>query len=316
MISRVNRFCVFALLLILSACTSNPAENPPELLSEADTLISNGVAQYNLANYAKATILFEQAMYVYRSIDNPGGIASAYINLAKTAIAQHDLSRADYWLAQTQSIVDTEQLTVISNHISIIASSIAIEQNDFDTAKNLLTTLLAEENKTIDAQTRLAAVQNRTRIAFAENKNPQEWTARFAKLASDNNPQSQARLARFNAALGKLSKDQDAHYQQALTIYRKLAWRPGLAATLTEWAEQNVIAGNHDAARNKLERALLIRLDLQDNYNTALVLQLLGNVYASLDQPAKQQRAANWQQQISNPDFYDWDKVMKDFESS
>jgi len=314
MISCTSRLISCAMLLLISACTSQPTDKPPELLGEANSLISNGVDQYNQANYSKATVLFEQAMYIYRSIDNPDGTASAYINLAKTAITQHELTRATYWLAQTRSIVDAEQLTALQNHITIIGSSIAIEQHDYTAAKNMLGNLLDASSKNIDPETRLAAVQNRTRIAFAENANAQAWTERYASLASDDQPHAQARLARFRAALSTDTGEQDKYYQHALDINRKLAWRPGIAATLSEWAEQNINVNNYSGALNKLERALLIRLDLRDNHNTAQVLTMLENTYEHLQEPKKQQRAAYWKQQVANADFYDWDNVMKDFE--
>ena len=308
------KLILLTMLMQLSACASQPTEKLPELLGEANILISNGVEQYNLANYTKAMALFEQAMYIYRSIDNPSGIASAYINLAKTAITQHDLYRAQHWLTQTRAIVDAEQLNALQHHITIIESSIAIEKNELENAKVILNDLLDNSNKNIDTETRLAAVQNRTRIAFAENQDAQAWTTRYASLLSEDHPHAQARLARFQAALSTDPIEQEQHYRHALEFNRALAWRPGIAATLSEWAEQNIKRKNFAGAQNKLERTLLIRLDLQDNYNTVLVLQQLENVYASLNQPARQQRAIYWQQQISNPDFYDWDKVMKDFE--
>ena len=303
------------ILMLTSACTSQPVDKPPELLGEANLLISNGVDQYNRANYGKAIVLFDQAMHLYRSIDNPTGIASAYINLAKTAIAQHDIERATYLLAQTHAIVDAEHLDSLNNHLTITDSSIAIEQHDFARAKSLLEHLLDEADKSIEPETRLAAMQNRTRIAFAEQVDAQAWTDRYATLVSDDRPHAQARLARFRAALSEHNQQQDAHFQHALDINRKLAWRPGIAATLSEWAERNISAQNYHGAQNKLERALLIRLDLEDNINTAEVLRKLEIVYRHLGEPGKQQRAAYWQSEVAHKGFYNWDDVMRDFET-
>jgi tetratricopeptide (TPR) repeat protein len=298
----------------ITACSSAPPEKPPELASEADTLIGNGVAEYNQANYAKANLLFEQAMYLYRSIDDPRGTASAYINLAKTALSQNQISDTEHWLQRAQQIVDREQLNTLQNHITITRSSVAIERKDFATAKLLLTSLLNESASTTDRDTRLAATQNRTRIAFAENNDAATWTERFVNLASSS-PAALARAARFRAALSTDSAEQDNQYQLALNTYRKLAWRPGLAATLSEWAEHNIRMQNYSGAEDKLRRALLIRLDLHDKHDTVQVLKQLETVYRKLGQATKQQRAAYWQTRIVDESFADWSSVLKDFET-
>ena len=299
---------------LLSACASTPENPPPELLSDANTLIDNGVTQYNQANFSKANELFEQAMYLYRSIDNPRGTASSYIDLAKSALGQNRIASAERWIQKAQTIVNFEHLTTLQDHITIILSSIAIEKSDFSRAKKLLAPLL-EPGSSTNASTRLAAMQNRTRIAFAENNNAAEWTEHYAKLVNSNQPLAEARLARFRAALGTSQSEQDTYYQQALDTYRKLAWRPGLAATLSEWAGKNIKAHDYAAAKNRLERALLIRLDLRDNHDTIAVLTQLKDVYSKLGQTARQQHAAYWSTQISKDHFDSWDEVLKDFES-
>ena len=78
---------------------------------------------------------------------------------------------------------------------------------------------------------------------------------------------------------------------------RALCLRPGTSEAL--W-------GTRDGA--------LIRLDLRDNYTSAQVLETLAGVYAKLGETSKQQRAHYWRSQASQPEFYEWDKVMKDFE--
>ena len=309
-----RRFAPVFITVLISACASAPNNTPPALLSNANTLIGNGVMQYNQANFSKANELFEQAMYLYRSIDNPRGTASSYIDLAKTALSQNHVASAEHWIQKAQTIVTFEHLTNLQDHITIIDSSIAIEKSDFVRAKKLLTPLL-EPNSPTDTDTRLAAMQNRTRIAFAENNSAAEWTERYSKLVKHDQPRTEARLARFRAALSTDITEQDKYYQQALDINRKLAWRPGLAATLSEWAEQNIQAHNYAAAKNRLERALLIRLDLRDNHDTVAVLKQLDVVYAKLDQAARQQRAAYWVIRLGKNNFDSWDEVLKDFGS-
>lgn len=305
-----KQLTVIIIAALTTACASTPAEKQPELLSAADSAISHGVTEYNQANYARAILLFEQALYQYRRIDNPDGTAAAYINLANAELSQNQPARAEHWLQQAQQIVEREQLSALHDRIAITASSIAIERKDFAGAKALLTNLLTAS----DPETLLAAVQNRTRIAFAEDEQAHEWSERYAQLVS-NNPLARARLNRFRAALIADTTEQDKHYQLALSVYRELAWRPGLAATLSEWAEQNLKAQNYPGAQNKLERALLIRIDLRDHRATVALLQELEKIYAETGHAAKQQRTSYWQALVAQERFDSWDKIMQDFEN-
>ncbi len=106
---------VFVTVLV-SACAGAPENPQPELLSSANTLIDNGVTQYNQANFSKANELFEQAMYLYRSIDNPRGTAASYIDLAKTALGQNHIASAERWIQKAQIIVSFEHLTDLQDH--------------------------------------------------------------------------------------------------------------------------------------------------------------------------------------------------------
>ena len=302
------------LATLLVACASSEQKQPrPELIEQADTTISNGVASYNQADYTTAEKLFTRALYRYRGIDNPEGIAASCINLAKTRLSLGDTAAATQWIDSAQQAIETGAPGHLQSHVSIVRSSIAIETRDYETAKRLLAPLLDEADKSIDHPTRLAALQNRTRIAFAENSEAAAWTERYAKQVTANDPLQQARLARFRAVLSTDNETGDAQFNAALAIYRNQAHRPGIAATLTEWAQRDIEQQRYTSAENKLKRALFIRAELMDRKNCSEILDALQRIYTDTDNTDRLALTRNWIKQLDAEDFNQWQELMETY---
>jgi tetratricopeptide (TPR) repeat protein len=301
------------LATLLTACASSEQKPRPELIEQADKTISSGVYSYNQADYAKAEELFTKALYRYRGIDNPEGVASSCIDLAKTVLSQGDTDVAKQWIDSAQHVIETAGLIQLKNHVTIVSSSIAIETRDYVSAKQLLAPLLDDADKTIDTATRLAALQNRTRIAFAENNEAAVWTERYAKLVAPNEPLHQARLARFRAALATDDETGNVQYNIALTIYRKQAHRPGIAATLSEWAQREIETKQYDSAKDKLGRALFIRAELMDRNNCREILDLYARIYAATNNEDRHTETVKWIELLTSADFSQWQELTQAF---
>lgn len=293
--------------LVTTGCTGTaPVDTRPLPVKEADTLISKGVAHYNQAEYAKAGAYFERALHGYRSIDHPEGIASSCINLAKSSLAQGHAQAANRWLDAGQRIIEQNALAPLEPHATIIRSSIAIEEKRLDEARQQLQPLVDAAPGAIDAETRIAAVQNRTRIAFIEGVDAAEWTQRYAALVNSSTPLHEARLERFRAALAQDAPEWNAHYGAALERYRALAHRPGIAATLEEWAAKDMQASE---AESRLLRALYIRAVLHDAENSTRVLRQLATVYRASGDGAKAARADSWIAELQSGAFNRWETL-------
>jgi len=305
---------IFALSLsaLLFACASSEQRQPrPELIEQADKTISSGVFSYNQADYVRAEELFTKALYLYRGIDNPEGIASSCINLARTTLSRGDTEAARQWIDSAKRVIETGGTDRLNNHVIIVSSSIAIETGEYDAAKSLLAPLLDEADKTIDLPTRLAALQNRTRIAFAENSEAAMWTERYAKLITLDETLHQARLARFRAALASDDAGSDAQFSTALAIYRSQAHRPGIAATLSEWAQRDIGHQRYDSAKNKLGRALFIRAQLMDRVNCREILVELQRVYSDTNSADRLAATRNWIEQLDAAGFDQWQQLTE-----
>jgi tetratricopeptide (TPR) repeat protein len=310
MISRL--LLTLTLSMLLLACASSEQKQPrPELIEQADKTISSGVFSYNQSDYAKAEELFTRALYRYRGIDNPEGIASSCINLAKTRLSQGDTVAAKQWINSARQTIETGGLDHLNNHATIVSSSIAIETQDYDAAKQLLAPLLDDADKTIDHPTRLAALQNRTRIAFAENSEAAMWTERYASQITANDPLHQARLARFRAALASDDETSNAQFNTALTIYRNQAHRPGIAVTLSEWSQHDIQQQRYDSAKNKLGRALFIRAELMDKNKCTELLDLYARIFTVTSNEEALTRTTEWIKQLGSDKFARWQELTE-----
>jgi hypothetical protein len=310
MTSRLSHaLLTFMLSTLLLACASSEQKPRPELIEQADKTISSGVFSYNQSDYADAEKLFTRALYRYRGIDNPEGIASSCINLAKTRLSQGDTVSAKQWINSAQQIIENNGLNHLKSHATIVSSSIDIETQDYAAAKQLLAPLLDDTDKSIDQPTRLAALQNRTRIAFAENSEAATWTERYASQITANDPLYKARLARFRAALAGDDTTSSAEFNTALTIYRNQAHRPGIAATLSEWARHEIEQQHYDSAKNKLARALFIRAELMDKNKCREILDLYARTYTDTNNEEALARTLTWIKQLGNDDFSRWQEL-------
>ncbi len=300
--------------LRLAGCASNePLDTRPALIKEADTLISKGVGYYNLEDYAKATSFFYRALHSYRAIDNPKGIASSCINMAKTRLAQGDINAATVWLDAAQNVIDNNELVPLEPRVTIIRSSIAIENNQLDDAKDLLKPFVEADPKSVDADTRRAATQNRTRIAFMENIDASVWTDRYAAVADVDNPLHQARLERFKAALAQDTIEADRHFAAALDLYREHAHRPGIAATLSEWAEVDIQREAFASAEGKFSRALFIWASMLDASETVHILEQLAELYTQTGNDKALETTQHWLLDLDSESFGQWQSLTESF---
>ncbi len=302
-----TRFTVLAITLLCAGCVSGPDDRQPEAIEAANNALSNGVSNYGKSKYELATSYFKNALRDFRSIDHQYGIASSCLNLSKTYISIGNIELADAYFKQAQRIIQRDNIKQLDDHLRIIESSIAIENNQLAQAKETLAPLL--QNDSNNAFT-LAAVQNRTRIAHAENNNDEatQWTNTFEQKikSSSSNQKHKARLARFKANLSDNKETQNKHFGEALNIYRSETNRPGIAATLQEWANILIKQKKTEAAKDKLQRALYIRQSLQDRKNSLKILN-------SLAQISDNSKTGIWIDKLQNKQFKQWEEFVAVF---
>lgn len=296
-------FAILVIAALATGCVSSPNEKQPEAIEAANNALSNGVSNYNKNKYELAISYFKKALRDFRSIDQQYGIASSCLNLSKSHLSMGNTETAEAYLKQAKRIIEHEDIKQLSDHLSIIESSIAIENNQLEKAEKTLSHLLNNESN--NAFT-LAAIQNRTRIAHAKKNKDEaiQWTNTFEnKIKSNNNQTHKARLARFKANLSDDSNTKNKYFNTALNIYRKQTNRPGIAATLQEWGDVLIQQKQLDDAKDKLQRALYIRQSLQDRKNSL-------NILNSLAQISSDSTTRVWIEKLQNKQFGQWDEFV------
>lgn len=312
-----NHLYIFSILLFftLNACSGGPAEKPlPVSITSPARLLDKGVSHYENNNYAEAIDQFEKALLQYRSIDNQTGIAKSCMNLAKTYMAINNNQTAAEYLAIANTVIKQASLDELNDHLHLLNSSLAINKGLFDHALQELTPVLSSKN-TI---TQLAALKNRTRIAFLQDSSDRTlWLERYKALqqkSPENTSSHLARILRFEAELSDNRDNQAELLMRSLSISRSLADRPAIAAALTQWAQLDIESQMPEQAEDKLLRALFIRHQLADVENSLRILQQLQLVYADTDNK-KQQLTESWIKKISNHEMSDWQQLLSDFET-
>lgn len=300
---------------LLSACVSGPEQQTAEDVSKAEKLLAAGVSRYDAHDYRTAYDYFNKALYQYRSIDHPEGIVSSSINIARVLHASNQISLSKSWIKKARQLNQDylpDNHIELSHHIRLLDASIDIAENDTADAEQKLSRLL-EEN--ISSGIRLSALQLRTRIAFTTNNDENIWLKRYADAVDSGGKTAQqhkARLLRFQAALDKDKHDQ--YLQSALKIYRSITHQPGMAATLSEWAQFDISENKYPQAEDKLLRALLIRLELRDRPKVGSLLTQLETVYDQTGDTEKGKDAAYWKNKLGEPGFVQWQAIIKDLE--
>lgn len=299
----------------ISACSSGPAEKPlAKSITSPALLLDQGVQQYNNNDYQRAISYFEKSLLQYRSIDNQTGITQCSLNLAKSLMAINNDQLAAEYLIKADAIIKKEKLDGLSEHLQLLKSSLAIRETSYEAALQELEPVLNSTNPT----TQLAALKNRTKIAFIKNdNNKQLWLDKY-KTQQLKTPEAtkshQARILRFEAKQARDTDTQTALLKQSLSISRELANRPAIAATLAQWAAVNMQAENFIDAEEQLLRALFIRHQLGDVKNSLLLLQQLNALYLTTDNK-KQATTQSWINKLSNHQPGDWKILFSDFET-
>lgn len=311
----ILRYGILLLASMLVGCSGGPDEKPvSDSISSPAKLLDNGIYHYSINNYPKAISQFEKALLQYRSIDNQAGIANSCLNLAKTYMAINNNQLAAEYLVKADVIIENASLDDMSEHLSLLKSSLAINNALYDQALLELDQVLTSKN----AQIKLAALKNRNVIAFAKNDtDKKQWLEKYKSLQTshpENTQSHAARILRFEAETTVDTEKQVELLTRSLSISQNLATRTAIAATLAQWAEVNIEMQQYDQAEDKYLRALFIRHQLSDVKNSLLILKQLQIVYAKTDKE-KAALASGWASKLSNHELSDWDQLFSDFET-
>jgi len=171
-------FIILAVTLLSTACVSSPGEKQPEAIEVANSALSTGVGHYNDNKHELAISYFKNALRDFRSIDHQFGIASSSLNLSKSHLSTGNTETAEAYLEQAKRIIEREDIKQLSDHLSIIESSIAIENNQLAQAKEILQPLLRKRRQLQGSETVDRKVRTENKIKHGKSI-PQSQTRSF-----------------------------------------------------------------------------------------------------------------------------------------
>lgn len=268
-------FCV-----LLTGCASNSGTKPTVVL-DAESYTNKGIQAFSEADWIQAKGLFTGALSLYQGIDDQQGVLYSHINLAEVALSVNDYSSTQRHLNLAAEIVKIIRLPDYQARIKLLYALNALKQNKMIRAEAFLQSLLPRFDgvtpTTIPDEIQMAAIANRTKIAFVQKLDEQLWTQRYAnalKLLANKKPELEARLLRFQAILLQRQgdfKESGFKLQKALSEYKKNLYRPGIAETLLELGQLYKEQSHWQEAKNYFNRSLEVFRYLK---NVAKVIRL------------------------------------------
>lgn len=306
----------------LSSCTSTVVNNTKSKsihFINAESQLDKGNVHYNQFNYYLSINFYLDALNIYRSIDNSEGIIISCLNISKSFLAIGNLAIADKYLKKSKERFISSQdnlLRPLASHISIVESSILIKRREFNQAKSILKAISNTIHIGSD-EIQLAFIKNNTIIALeTKNNKANFWIQQYEAILNKSktrNTSNKARLLRFKAANSNNNLLKLKHLHEALNLYREVAHKPGISATLYELAIINFQMKNIDVSTNQFERALFIRIDLKDILNTRNILNRLHKFFINENSSTKAKKALFWLDKLSNDNFNQWEHLATEF---
>ena len=296
MIKRSFILCLLCLNLALISCGGRPASKPAVFV-DAENYTDGAMQAFAEANWRRAQRLFTRALSLYQGIDNQQGVLQSHINLAEVALSERDYQASQRHLDQAAAIIRTKSLSAYQPRITLLYVQLALQQKQIIQAESLLQPLLPAFNDAIPATIpdaiQMAAIANRTKIAFMQHQDETLWVLRYAKalkISDIKDHDLEARLLRFQASLLQNQGDFDASeskLQQALSIYKKNLSRPGIAVTLSELGQLYMHQGQWQNAQDYFNRSIAAYQYLGDREKVIQVSESLEKVKMELNNQAR-----------------------------
>ncbi|HEX4301100.1 MAG TPA: hypothetical protein VH327_09530 [Gammaproteobacteria bacterium] len=278
---------------MLAACGSKPVV-PPPVVSSSQTFMASGMAAYDDNRYTEARSYFGRAFMEYRSVDDQEHEADALTDLVDAGLQQGDVGAARDQLRQARAVLASHPLPEVAARLKLLdAYADLLDRNPTDAATTLDGLL---NDAAAPADIKRAALFARTQAAFdAKSVDAPQW---LAKLGSPQGDLEQARLDRLQALAD--SAKAPALYADALQHYQTAYFRPGIAATHEEWGVLLMSQQDWKGARDHLQRALDVRLWMNDATRSARIFDALQQVDTALGDSATASQDAKWSDYLKN----------------
>ena len=288
--------------LLLTACGSRPIHQPAVSVNARNDM-ALGMRAYTDNDYLEARNFFGRALASYRSVDDREGQLNALIDLADSALGQGEYAAARGYLGDANQIAASGNFSALMPHIALLSAYADMQAGDNQQAAMGLDTLL--NNPATPADVYQAGLFARTQTVFnLKSADAVQWLDKLnANLGKNPDALSTARYHRLEALAAHDNGDTQkaaSLYTSALNAYRAAYYRPGIAATLEEWAELSMQQKNWASARDQLQRALNVRLSMYDRTHSLDDLEKLQTADTALGDIASAKQAKQLADYLKN----------------
>lgn len=278
---------------LLAACGSKPVL-PPATVSNSQNFMATGMAAYQDNRYTEARSYFGRALMEYRSVDDQEHEADALLDLADASLQQGDVKMGREEIAQARTVLASRPVPELPARLALLEAYADLLDKDPAGAIAVLDALQSDAGAA--PEVKRAALIARAQAAFdAKAGDAAQW---LAKLGSPQGDLEQARIGRLQA-LADTSKA-PALYADALKRYQAAYYRPGIAATHEEWGTLLLSQQDWKGARDHLQRALDVRLWMDDGLRSARIFDQLQQVDSALGDAASAAQDAKWSDYLKN----------------
>ena len=175
-------YTIIIVTFFLVACGHTPI-NKATVYRDAEAYTKDGLQAFSEMKLSRAQWLFNHALLLYQGIDDQQGILHSNINLAEVALAVRDALETKKHLDITAIIIKNAAFQHYQPRITLLYAQNALQQKQVTQDESFLLALLPDFVGTDPSATpdsiQLAAVANRTKLAFLIQKDEALWTQRF-----------------------------------------------------------------------------------------------------------------------------------------
>ena len=255
---------------------------------EAGSLRYLGIVSAEQGDYAGAEVYFEQALRIFREIDDRRGESAALNALGVVSAEQGDYAEARVYFEQALRIFREigERLgeSKMLNNLSLISKDLG----DYTEARTYFEQSLRVCREIDDREGEGVALNNLGEISaeqgdYARARGYFEQALRILREIGNRRVEGIAlgSLGLVYLRLGNYAGTR-AYFEQSLRILREIGDRQGEGLVLAHLGLLSHQLGDDEAARGYSQQALLIAQDLDDRPTQGYALTLLGHALASL----------------------------------
>lgn len=257
-------------------------------LYRAKALHGAGFIAAFLGDNTQATLLYEEALDLFRQVGSKSGEAFVLASIARQKAARGDLAAAQIQLEESLEVSRKSNDLLNIGFALDMLGTIAAQQNDYETAKDALSESLTIRRQLGDKLGLAASLMNLSGVAWLKQDFGQALALQKESLAIWEELGDRRGIARTLNSMGQTASAQndftkaETFYSKSLSMSRELGERRSIMSGLCRLGEVATQLQNHNQAENYFKESLTICRELGNKIIASECLEGLGWIAATL----------------------------------